>query len=124
MPIRIEVDRHTGIVWSVCEGEITTEMYLAHPSQLAAIHGPPVPWREVFDVRAVTKASVSPDDIRRIADQAPATLPPLRGGRIATLVGSDLSYGLGRMFQAHVASLGVQVLVTRDESEAIRFLGS
>jgi len=121
MPIDFEIDGE-GIVRTRLRGSVTTEEYLSHPGSVASDPELVLPLRELFDTTAVESTEVDYASVEVVTNPKGATPPTLRGGRIAVLVESDLTFGLGRMFQAMARTMDFEVLVTRNRDEAERFL--
>jgi len=79
--------------------------------------------RELVDLRGADLRGVTGHGIRRLADLVASQSPrPTRLRRVAIIGDTDLAYGLGRMYEAHLAHSATAVAVFRDASEARRWL--
>lgn len=65
---------------------------------------------------------VDPAEVRSLAAAVSDSQVALRGTRCALLVGSDVQYGMSRVWAARAESSGMIVEVFRDEAEALRWL--
>ena len=123
MPIDYRIDEE-GKVKTVLTGAVTKDEYMSHPVKLARDSRVSYPLREIFDARNVESTQVSFDEIDSVTSFEGPMPSVLKGARIAVLVGTDFSYGLGRMFQAMSGAKGFDVLVTRSVEEAEDFIRS
>jgi len=81
---------------------------------------PETRWHLWFDVQHSSESRES-DEMRDIATLISSHREHL-SGRCAVIATDDLRYGMGRVFQAYMESLGLECEVCRDEEAAIRFL--
>ncbi|MBD3278541.1 MAG: hypothetical protein GF388_09590 [Candidatus Aegiribacteria sp.] len=121
MPIDYRTDED-GNVRTVLSGAVTKDEYMSHPVKLAQDPRVSNPLREIFDARNVESTQVSFDEIDSVTSFEGPMPSVLKGARIAVLVGTGFSYGLGRMFQAMSTVMGFDVLVTRSVEEAEDFI--
>ena len=82
----------------------------------------PVGTPELLDMRDVTDVDLTTDQIRSFASIEREG--PGRISRMAILTGSEVAFGLSRMFQLLAAEAGYEIKVFRDRDDAIEWLGS
>lgn len=121
MPITYDIDAD-GVVTTTLSGFVDRTAYLAHPQELAADDRIVWPLREVFDTREMSGTDVLGQDIRANATPSPQVMATLKQARIAIIVKSELSYGLGRMFQTMSSMVDAGVLVTENADAAQQFV--
>ncbi len=122
MGIRYRIDGERGVIFTEAFGEVTNEEYLAHPVRLLNDPALPRPYLELYDTRRLESTDLKTEDIRRMTLGNPRVVEAMQGARVAVVAESDLSYGLGRIFQTFAEKAGFQVWVTKDYREALRFL--
>jgi hypothetical protein len=110
------IDTEKGIVYTTVTGELTLEEIAADIAGLTSDPSfrPDMP--RLFDLRGVTKL-LTADEMARLA-QTLRSSPGSKPSRRALLVGSDLSFGMFRMFTALADGGDVENRVFRDEAEA------
>ena len=111
------IDAEKGIVYTTISGPITLAEIKADMAQLAtnAAYRPDMPG--LMDLRGAT-ALLSADETAQLADLIKANPRLLNRTRRALLVGSDLSFGMYRMFESFAASGTVEYRVFREENAA------
>ena len=89
------------------EGVSATRRLWRDPDYYPGIH-------ILWDLRETSLAAVKTEEIRAFIGNIERNID-LRGtGRSATVVGSDVEYGVMRMFQAHGQHLPIKIRVFRD----------
>jgi len=126
MPIAHRVDHALHLVVAVGHGVVTDADVFGYEHELRACEDARG-YDELIDMTPVVRIDVpSPDRVRELAQEAAdADLghPP---SRLAIIAPSDITFGLGRMFQAHRQlnpRSRKQVGVFRTEAEALAYLG-
>ena len=119
MPIRLEVDG--PLLLTIIHGRVTDDELLAHYAapEFQAVQAP---WRELVDGREITDMAVTPDGQLRLAELASTSMDRLRGGRVAMVASTDLTYGMFRMWQLRRESLEFEVRVFRELGPALAWL--
>ena len=116
MPIEYEID--AGVIWMRTVGQVDYESgrkvldaAIADAHALASPRKLPL----VFDIRA-SQENRSADEARGIAQFVSLHLDVL-DPRCAVIAGSDLLFGVARMFGSYAATYGVEVTVFRTIEE-------
>lgn len=119
MPIRLEVQG--PLMVSSAYGRLTDDELLAHYAapEFQAVQAP---WRELVDGREITDMAVTPNGQMRLAGLASTSMDRLRGGRVAMVASTDLTYGMFRMWQLRRESLEFEVRVYRELEPALAWL--
>ena len=117
MPITYDIDAD-GVVTTTLSGFVDRAAYLDHPQELAVDDRIIWPLREVFDTREMTGTDVLGQDILANSAPSPQVMATLKHARIAIIAKSELSYGLGRMFQTMSSMVDSSVLLTEDADAA------
>lgn len=119
MPIRLEVQG--PLMVSSAYGRLTDDELLAHYAapEFQAVQ---TPWRELVDGREITDMAVTPNGQMRLAGLASTSMDRLRGGRVAMVASTDLTYGMFRMWQLRRESLEFEVRVYRELEPALAWL--
>jgi len=119
VPIRLEVQG--PLMVSSAYGRLTDDELLAHYAapEFQAVQAP---WRELVDGREITDMAVTPNGQMRLAGLASTSMDRLRGGRVAMVASTDLTYGMFRMWQLRRESLEFEVRVYRELEPALAWL--
>lgn len=119
MPIRLEVEG--SLLRTIVFGRVTDEELLAHYAlpEFQFFSGK---WRELVDGREVTEMAVTMDGQKRLADLASTSMDRLRGGRVAMVAATDVTYGMFRMWQLRRESMEFEVSVFRELAPAMEWL--
>lgn len=119
MPLRLEVDE--SLLRTIIHGRVTDDELLAHYAapEFQAVRAP---WRELVDGREITDMAVTPDGQLRLAELASTSMDRLRGGRVAMVATTDVTYGMFRMWQLRRESLEFEVRVFRELEPALAWL--
>jgi hypothetical protein len=122
MPIDFHIDKTHQMVRISLEGVVnvntfleTLESVLSHPDFYPRMS-------TLIDLTQATHGATV-DDITKIAEYVIANRERLEGGKVAIVVSRTVTYGLMRMFQAHVDTLRVGLNVFYDMDKARRWLG-
>lgn len=75
-------------------------------------------WAQIFDLSAVERFDLSAEAIKKLADANPWPSESRRG----LIVGSDMGYGLARMYEMRCGERGERVGVFRTEFEALEWI--
>lgn len=126
MPVHYRIDHDRRLVVAAGVGHLTDEEVFAYQREVwsqAAVAG----YHELVDMTGVKHIELpSPDRIKELAALAAAMDHQAHASRLAIVAPAHLSYGLGRMFQAHREldpQSTKQVGVFRMLAEALEFLG-
>jgi hypothetical protein len=119
MPARYRIYPEAAFVHTESEGVLTGAEMIAHAEALARDPVFAPSFAQLADFRAVTQFSARGPEMRRLA----AANPFATNARRVGLVGSDVSYGMLRMYQMMTDTEESGTLVTRDEAEAWAHIG-
>ncbi|MAT84247.1 MAG: hypothetical protein CMD39_08145 [Gammaproteobacteria bacterium] len=121
MPIRMRFMPQRGLLVSVAHGRLTMDDLLHHRQRVAeSTHYHPG-LHLLFDTRRTSAIGVSGDAVRTFAGFGQPG--QRRFARMALLVGSDLHYGISRIFQAYAGQHDESTLrIIRDPGEAWRWI--
>jgi hypothetical protein len=115
MPCRYEIDRPAGVVRVRLYGDVTDEDLLDADLELRADSGFDPKLDEIVDTSDGGEAKVTPNGIRELVKRPPLFAP---SSRRAIVVGTDLGFGLARIFQARRGDHAGEIRVFRTLSEA------
>lgn len=126
MPIRYHIDHPRRLVVASGFGKFTDEDAFGYQQEVWSLSGV-AGYNELVDMSAVTHIELpSPDRIKDLAALAAHMDDPAKPSRFAIVAPAHLSFGLGRMFQAHrqfAPGSTKEVGVFRTLAEALEFLG-
>lgn len=109
---------HTRLVECVTDEEILGYYRRPELQEHAGV------WREIVDGRPITDMVVTPEGQKRLAEFVSKYVERMRGGRVAMVAGSDLTYGMFRMWEMQRADLGYAVRVFFSFAEALAWVTS
>lgn len=115
MPISHSLDSARKQVSTIVQGTLTVDEIISHLE--AALRERTLELPELIDLRRATPPFLSAADIWRVADEVHQTLEQHVYGPRALIAGSDVVYGLARMFSTLVSDL-FPMRVFRDEMAA------
>jgi hypothetical protein len=119
MPAGFVINEKRSIVLSRGWGVLTDRDVLAHVRALAADPRFKPRFAQLTDFRDVTRIEITNVVIGTVAELSPFGA----GSRRAMVVGSEVAYGLARMFQLHRSNSPEDLLVFRDMAPALEWLG-
>jgi hypothetical protein len=119
MPFGYTIDLSRRLVLSRGWGILTELEILRHVHLLTADPRFEPSMRQLADFRAVTDLELDADTIRQLASLSPFGA----GSQRALLVGSDVAYGMARMFQIMREDSPDELNVFRGFSSALDWLG-
>ncbi len=119
MPVTYQIDAERSLVRSRAWGVLTGEEIHAHYRRLFADPGFTPAYRQLVDLREVTRVEVARDRIREIAADF-AFSPDSRRAYVAS---ADVAFGTARMLEAYVELAGGQIEVFREMRAAEEWLG-
>jgi hypothetical protein len=122
MAIEVEVDQPRGLIIFRCTGKLSkaelqtalADYYQDNPSR-----------KTLWDLRRASLNLTGPEteELARAVTALAKQCAPLRqGGKTASLVSTDLDFGLARMYQSYSAESPVDLGVFRTWAEAERWL--
>jgi hypothetical protein len=118
--MRSSIDVGQRLVTTVAEGVLDLAALTEHTESLRADpHFDPT-FDQIADFSAVTDIRLSPDDVRHLAAHS---IFSAQSRRVA-ITPSDLTFGLGRMFESYCRLFGgaEEARVFRNKPEALRWL--
>ena len=120
MPIAHDLLPATGVLHTRLIGTVTdTELLEYYRIQVRQGEGT---WKELVDGREITTYSITPEGQRALAQFVSGYRDRLRGGRVAMVAVSDVTFGMFRMWQLQREGLGYEVAVFRDFDRAMAWL--
>jgi hypothetical protein len=119
MPAYFKIDKERRLVMSTAAGVFTLEDGLAHQEKLLTHPDFDPNFSQLLDFTHVTKIELTSEDVRRLAQRS--IFSP--DSRRSILVGSDLAFGLARMFLIFRETQGEKgVRVFHNLAEALHWL--
>jgi hypothetical protein len=115
MPAFYNIDQERRLVISTASGVFTMSDALAHQQKLRADPDFDPSFSQLQDYTHITGMELTPDDIRRLAQNS--VFSP--DSRRAILVTSDVAFGLARMFEVlreYAGEKGIQVFRNLDDA--------
>ncbi|MFI5214687.1 MAG: hypothetical protein ACHQU8_09140 [Gemmatimonadales bacterium] len=119
MPVAYTIDQSRSIVLTRGWGVAVDRDLHAHVRSLAADSRFRPHFKQFGDLRGVVKADITRLGIRQLSDLNPFGA----GAKRAVVVGSDVVYGMARMYQVMRADRGDELEVFRDADLAFEWLG-
>lgn len=118
MPVTYHIDGG-GLITTTCAGEVTLADVLAHFDQLARDPARPPEPDVLLHLHGVSLPETP--QVRTVADRL--GWKPGFGFRYCAIVAdSDVLFGIGKMFAAHAGAHFREVVVFRDDAEAVSWL--
>jgi hypothetical protein len=118
MPFRYEIDRARRVVLSTAMGTVTDEELQTHMRGLAADPNFDPTYRQLVDLRDVSKVDVTSGGLRALGRSNPWKAPTRR----AVVCERDVVFGLARMYELLTGDDPHEVRVFREISEALDWL--
>ena len=118
MPIRMIIDKATGLIRTTATGRVTGDDLVAYYHRLRSHPDFRSNLNEIFDVTDVTEANVDAADVRRLSR---VTEEFTRRGvpvKVAIVAPRDLEFGFARMYEMLQNQSLNDVRVFRDRPEA------
>jgi len=119
MPASYSIDARLGVVFSRRWGVVTNEELIANARVLARDPRFRPTFRQLADLRHVESLAVTAAGIRELAQLNPFSKEARRAG----VVGSDVSFGVLRMYQSSLSAGAEDILVAHTMAEALKWLG-
>lgn len=119
MPVVSFVDPERRLVVSRAIGVLTDRDLAEHHRTIRRTRGFEPTFSQIYDFRDVERVEVTTTAVERFSGESPFGA----GARRAFVAGSDLVFGLARMYQALVEPQGHVLRVFRDFDEACAWLG-
>ena len=118
MPVQYRIDKALKVVFSTGVGRLSEEDLLGHEGRLCADASFNPRFWQLYDFRDADVSDISPGCIEILAQSTIFK----SGTRAAIVVGSNLAYGLARMFQALREGSRKNIRVFRDMGAALTWL--
>ena len=118
MPIRMIIDKTSGLIRTTATGRVTGEELVAYYHRLRSHPDFRSNLNEIFDLTEVTAADVVAADVRRLSG---VTEEFTRRGvtvKVAIIAPRDLEFGLARMYEMLQNQSKNDVRVFRDRADA------
>ncbi|HXE80812.1 MAG TPA: hypothetical protein VNK41_08690 [Vicinamibacterales bacterium] len=123
MPIHRGPSAIPGVIQTVLSGRVTNHELLEYYGRLIQ-DVESQPWRELVDGTGITEMAISPLGQADLAAFIAGHVERLRGGKVAMVAGSDVTYQMFRMWELQREGLGYAVRVFRRMDEAVAWLSS
>jgi hypothetical protein len=121
MPITHRIDDDRTVIYTLLSGRVTDAELLAYYERAIA-QNVQDPWRELVDGTQVTEMVLTPAGLARLAGVVGAHREQLRGGRVAMVATTDVTYGVFRMWELQREDLDYEVRVFRELAQALAWL--
>jgi hypothetical protein len=121
VPINRRIDADPTLIYTILSGRVTDQELWSYYEPLIAQHASG-PWRELVDGTQVTDMMLTPAGLVRLAELVEANLEKVRGGRVAMVATTDITYGTFRMWELRREALDYEVQVFRDLALALAWL--
>lgn len=112
-----------GVMWVHPTSALTAPVAIALHEELVAhpelVHGMPAIW----DLRGADTSEIDHAALTRVASIVDGNISKRGAARVAILVSSTATYGICRQYEQLFGSRSHEHLVTRDEQDALRFVG-
>ena len=118
MPIDYRIDTKLGVIFTSANGVLTDQDLLQHKRRLLEDPQFRAGLAELSDVRNVDRLDVTPEGIRRFAQQDAADATTLGDYKLAIVASEPVVFGMARMYQARTSEALSNVMVFRTVSEA------
>ncbi len=119
MPIQFKTDG--GVMYSILTGRVTDEELFSHYN-LPVFQKCSPPWIEIVDGREITDMAITPEGQNKLAAIAATKINQLRGGRVAMVASTDITYGMFRMWEVQRGDINYEVRVFREIEAALNWL--
>jgi hypothetical protein len=121
MPIKYSLDIERGLSAHVCTKSVCADDIIQAINALYLDPGYSHSYHSIWDFRKC-EVDLSADDIRRIVSYEERNLTG-PGGKVALVVGSDLYFGLARMYNLlSEQKMERPLMVFRDHDKALRWI--
>jgi hypothetical protein len=119
MPIEFEVV--DGVLYTTLIDRVTDDELVAHYSSVLVrpFEGP---WREVVSGLRITEMAMTLHGQDRLMALVAASAERLKGGRVAMVASSEVTYGMFRMWELRRERLGYEVRVFREPAHALSWV--
>jgi len=119
MPVSYEIDKEECLIVCTATGVCTLADVVRFREQLRADPDFDPTFCQLVDATGMTRAEVSPEQVRSLAEQSPFSV----NSRRALVAGNDLGFGLLRVYEIVRGLRGdTQVQVFRNRAAALEWL--
>jgi hypothetical protein len=119
VPVSYRIDRERRIVFTEASGVLTDSDVLGFEQKLQDDPEFEPDFRQLADCRAIDEVGVTREGVEEASSRSPFS----RGSRRALVVGSDVAFGMARMFENLRHETRDEIRVFREAEEARRWLG-
>lgn len=119
MPIDHAIDG--DVIVTTLRGVVTDDELLAYYRQ-PAMQTFTRRWLELVDGTGIVRMNITPEGQTRLAEFLSMQIERLRGGRVAMVANSDVTYGMFRMWEIQREDLEYTVRVFRDPAAARQWI--
>jgi hypothetical protein len=121
VPINRRTDTDPTLIYTLLSGRVTDQELRSYYEPLLAQHEFR-PWRELVDGTQVTEMMLTPAGLMQLAELVEVNREKARGGRVAMVATTDITYGTFRMWELRREALDYEVRVFRDLALALAWL--
>ena len=119
MPVSYRIDRERRIVFTEASGVLTDSDVIEFQRRLRDDPEFEPDFRQLADCRAIDEIGMTREGVEEASSRSPFSQGSLR----AIIVGSDVAFGMARMFENLRHEARDEIRVFREEEEARRWLG-
>ena len=123
MPVTFQIDGNAGIVRTRCTGLVTFAEVIDHFRELAEDPACPERLDVLLDVTGIASLP-DPSQLRSVSVEIDRLRHRVRFGNCAIVAGSDVVFGMMRMFEVFAAEHFHSIRVLRDLGESEAWLAS
>ena len=125
MPVFAHLFPEQKILVSQFKGRLTGELLTSYYEKIISLDDGSTEYAELVDFRSVTEIDIESDTLSNVANK----ITSLYGAsetkmKCAVIAGSDLAYGLSRMYEMGESPETIEIGVFRDLPEALDWLGA
>lgn len=121
MPIHYSNDN--GMIVTTLKGRVNDDDLLGYYKG-TDFSGVVFPWRELIDASGVTDMAITTEGQWKLAAYVLSMSEQLTGGKVAMVAGSDMTYGMFRMWEGQRSDVDYEVRVFRSMETALTWMTS
>ncbi|MCK4775459.1 MAG: STAS/SEC14 domain-containing protein [Candidatus Krumholzibacteria bacterium] len=118
MSIKYEIEPRKGVILTTVSGTVTEEEVTKYLGEVFLHPKRGHPYREIFDLRDVTKFDVDMEGARRIVAFAKHYQAHWENGQVALVAPRDYEFGMARVIGAYADDMPFEFRVFRNMNDA------
>jgi hypothetical protein len=122
MPISVSIDKTNDLILRTITGVVSMDEVVASVDAVVSSPDYHPGMKSLTDLRGLTH-SATLEDMKKLALAAIRHSQRAKGNKLAIVVPEAVSYGMLRMFQAHIDHLPMEVALFREMPPAREWLG-